>query len=138
MAKKRWFAQQLIEILGEEYTLGPREHSEPRERSEPREHNEPLTTFVSRDSRVVRVGNKELEPGEQPGCMSWDCVGGNRREQMLKAYWKVQAGLKASGSLTGDEARKILGNRLGCHAFADLDDPNLWVMKWVCQKHYPS
>jgi len=103
MAKKRWSAQQLIEILGEQDTIMPRGHSESRG-----------TTLVSR-GRAVKVGTKELEPGEQPGWMQWDCVGGNPREQLKKAYLDV-ASTNLLRSLNGYDVQQILANHLGCLA----------------------
>jgi hypothetical protein len=122
MTKKRWTTQQLKEILGEPYTIGPVGYSESRGHMD-------WSTI-----RVVKIGNNKLNPGEQLGWMQWNCVGGNPREQLQKAFWEVQAA-SASRSLYPDDVQLIMRNYLGCRASADPDDPNLWVMGAVCPKH---
>jgi hypothetical protein len=125
MAKKQWSIEQLREILGEPHTIGPRGRGESRG-----------STYVGH-IRAVKVGTKELEPGEEPGWMEWDCIGGDPREQQYKAFLDVQSSRDTSLFLKRENVQQILANYLGCRASANLDDSNLWVMERVCHKHYP-
>jgi hypothetical protein len=115
---------------GESYTIRPRGHTEPRERSEPR-------VQVNFSARVVKVGTKELKPGEQIGWMQWNCAGGDALEQNRKEKESIRAAhvqAAQKGQLAGPISPS--GGYLSCIACVH-DYPNLWVMQRVCRKHYP-